>query len=144
MAHPERVERARAQPRPRLRRSCRRRSSRTRTCSSPSTSRASAARSPRIFTHYKIPGDHVIGVGYWGGARGYISHHVEVNSKVIRNYQIVAPTTFVAARDGGGAPSPLEQAVMATPSLSSQGHERHIDLLRTVRSFDLCMSCSSH
>ena len=97
-----------------------------------------------IFTHYKIPGDHIIGVGYWGGARGYISHHVEVNDKVIRNYQIVAPTTFVAARDGGGAPSPLEQAVMATPALSSQGHERHVDLLRTVRSFDLCMSCASH
>jgi Ni,Fe-hydrogenase I large subunit len=33
---------------------------------------------------------------------------------------------------------------MATPSLSSAGHERHIDLLRAVRSFDPCMSCSTH
>ena len=63
---------------------------------------------------------------------------------MIRNYQIVAPTTFMAARDDGGAPSPLEQAVMATPSLSSQGRDRHIDLLRAVRSFDPCMSCSTH
>jgi hydrogenase large subunit len=97
-----------------------------------------------IFSHYRIPGDHVIGVGYWGGARGSISHHIEVDGKVIRNYQIVSPTSFEVARDGTGAPSPLEQAVMATPSLSSAGHERHIDLLRAVRSFDPCMSCSTH
>jgi hydrogenase large subunit len=98
----------------------------------------------RIFNHYAIPSDHAIGVGYWGGARGYVSHHVEIDRKVIRNYQILAPTTFLTARDATGEPSPLEQAVMATPSLSSQGAERHIDLLRAVRSFDPCMSCSTH
>jgi hydrogenase large subunit len=97
-----------------------------------------------IFSHYKMPKDHVIGVGYWGGGRGYISHHVEVDDRVIRNYQIVAPTTFLAGRDNSGAAGPLEQAVIATPSLSSQGHERHIDLLRAVRSFDPCMSCATH
>ncbi|MEA2220224.1 MAG: hydrogenase large subunit [Solirubrobacteraceae bacterium] len=97
-----------------------------------------------IFAHYKIPNDHVIGVGYWGGGRGYISHHVEADSRVIRNYQIVAPTSFMAARDNTGAPGPLEQAVIATPSLSSQGRERHVDLLRAIRSFDPCMSCSTH
>ena len=86
----------------------------------------------------------LIGVGYWGGGRGYISHHVEVEDRVIRNYQIVAPTTFLAARDNSGAPGPLEYAVMATPSLSSAGHERHIDLLRAIRSFDPCMSCATH
>jgi len=97
-----------------------------------------------IFSHYSIPKDHVIGAGFGGGARGYISHHVEVNNRVIRNYQIVSPTTFVASRDASGAPSPMESAVMATPSLSTQGQERHIDMLRTVRSFDPCMSCSTH
>jgi hydrogenase large subunit len=97
-----------------------------------------------IFSHYKIPKDHVIGVGYWGGGRGYISHHVEASDRVIRNYQIVAPSSFMAARDKTGAPGPFEQAVIATPSLSSQGHERHVDLLRAIRSFDPCMSCSTH
>ena len=97
-----------------------------------------------IFTHYKIPKDHIIGVGYWGGGRGYVSHHIEVDDRVIRNYQIVGPTSFVAARDGSGAASPMELAVMATPALSTQEPERHIDLLRAVRSFDPCMSCSTH
>jgi hydrogenase large subunit len=97
-----------------------------------------------ISSHYKIPGDHVIGVGYWGGGRGYISHHVEVEDRVIRNYQIVAPTSFMAARDNTGAPAPFEQAVMATPSLSTHGRERHVDLLRAIRSFDPCMSCCTH
>jgi len=92
-----------------------------------------------IFNHYKIPSDHIIGVGYGGGPRGYISHHVEVDSKVIRNYQIVSPSSFIASPRG-----PLEAAVMATPSLATAGHDRHIDVLRTVRSYDLCMSCSSH
>jgi hydrogenase large subunit len=96
-----------------------------------------------IFSHYKIPKDHVIGVGYWGGPRGYISHHVEVNDRVIQNYQIVAPTSFNIGREAS-TPAPLEQAVVATPSLSSQGHERHIDILRAIRSFDPCMSCASH
>jgi len=97
-----------------------------------------------IFNHYKIPKDHVIGAGYWGGARGYISHHIEVNDRVIQNYQIIAPSTFMASRDSTGTPGPFEQAVMATPALASQGHERHIDVLRAIRSFDPCMSCSTH
>ncbi len=97
-----------------------------------------------IFNHYKIPKDHTIGVGYWGGARGYISHHVEVIDRVIENYQIVAPSTFMAARDSSGAPGGFERAVIGTPSLSTHGHDRHIDLLRAIRSFDPCMSCSTH
>ena len=92
-----------------------------------------------IFTHYKIPLDHVIGAGYGGGPRGYISHHVEVDSKVIRNYQIVSPSSFLVSPGG-----PLESAIKSSPSLATQGHDRHIDMLRTVRSYDLCMSCSSH
>jgi hydrogenase large subunit len=98
-----------------------------------------------IFSHYSIPKDHVIGAGYWGGARGYISHHVEVDDRVIRNYQIVAPSTFLASpRDVTGAPGPLEQAVMATPDLTQQGGEGYVDVLRAIRSFDLCMSCATH
>jgi hydrogenase large subunit len=98
-----------------------------------------------VFTHYSIPKDHVIGVGYWGGARGYVSHHVEVDGRVIRNYQILSPTTFLASpRDKAGAPGPLEQAVMATPDLTTNGRGGYLDVLRAVRSFDPCMSCATH
>ena len=98
-----------------------------------------------IFSHYAIPKDHVVGVGYWGGARGYISHHVEVDDRVIRNYQIISPSTFLASpRDRSGAPGPIERAVMATPDLAQQGGNGYIDVLRAVRSFDPCMSCATH
>ncbi len=97
-----------------------------------------------IFNHYKIPKDHLIGVGFWGGPRGYIGHHVEVSDRVIRNYQIIGPSTFMASRDATGEPAPFESAVMATPALASQGRDRHIDVLRALRSFDPCMSCSTH
>jgi len=34
--------------------------------------------------------------------------------------------------------------VMATPLLSTASPERCIDVLRTIRSFDPCMSCATH
>jgi len=97
-----------------------------------------------IASHYTIPKDNVIGAGYWGGPRGYVSHHIEIDRRVIRNYQILAPSTFMAARDSSGAPSPFERALIGTPSLSTQGHERYIDLQRTIRSFDPSMTDATH
>ena len=97
-----------------------------------------------IFNSYSIPKDQVIGVGWWGGPRGYVSHHVEFDKKVIQNYQIIGPTTLMAARDPSGAPSVLEQAVTGTPSLTTAGGHSHIDVLRAIRSLDPCMSCATH
>ena len=98
-----------------------------------------------VFTHYKIPKDARHGTGLWGGARGYLSHHVTLEDRVIQNYQIVAPSTFtMSPRDAAGNPGPCEAAVMATPLLSTASPERCIDVLRTIRSFDPCMSCATH
>ena len=103
------------------------RSSRTRTCSSASTSRASAGRRRASSRTTRSLRDHVIGVGYGGGPRGYVSHHVEVDSKVIRNYQIVSPSSFiVSARWPTG-----DSHRIASRSLATAGHDRHIDMLRT-------------
>ncbi|MBW3653730.1 MAG: nickel-dependent hydrogenase large subunit, partial [Actinobacteria bacterium] len=61
----------------------------------------------RIFNSYKIPKDGVTGAGYWGGARGYVSHYVQIAGRVIENYQIVGPSTFSGSpRDGAGKPGP--------------------------------------
>ena len=98
-----------------------------------------------VFTHYKIPKDARHGTGLWGGARGYLSHHVTLDDRVIQNYQIVAPSTFtMSPRDAFGRPGPCEAAVVATPLLSTAVPERCIDVLRTIRSFDPCMSCATH
>ncbi|MDQ3648624.1 MAG: nickel-dependent hydrogenase large subunit [Actinomycetota bacterium] len=98
-----------------------------------------------VFTHYDIPKGLRHGTGLWGGARGYLSHHVTLENRVIQNYQIVAPSTFtMSPRDGMGNLGPCEAAVVATPLLSTAHPERCIDVLRTIRSFDPCMSCATH
>ena len=97
----------------------------------------------RIFKPYKIPRDGA-GAGYWGGARGYVSHHLRIAGGVIENYQIVGPSTFSGSpRDGAGNPGPCEAAVMATPLVSSDASNDGIDVLRAIRSFDLCMYCAT-
>lgn len=99
----------------------------------------------KIFAPYKIPRDSVLGIGYWGGARGYVSHHVHIDDRVIENYQIVGPSTFSGSpRDAAGKPGPCEAAVMATPLVSSDPSRQGIDVLRAIRSLDLCMYCASH
>jgi len=99
----------------------------------------------RIFNPYKIPKGGVIGSGQWGGARGYVSHHLQIDGRVIENYQIVGPSTFSGSpRDDAGRPGPCEAAVMSTPLVSADPDQEGIDVLRAIRSFDLCMYCASH
>jgi len=98
-----------------------------------------------VSTPYSIPKDPRVGAGFWGGARGYLSHHLTMNKGVIDSYQIVGPSTFVASpADSFGNRGPMEEAVAATPLLSSANPERCIDVLRAIRSFDPCMACATH
>ena len=99
----------------------------------------------RVFTPYKIPKDHAYGVGYWGSSRGYLSHHLEIDGREIGNYQILGPSTFTASpKDDAGTPGPIEQAVRTTPLLSTRQAEGGLDVLRTIRSFDPCLTCATH
>jgi len=99
----------------------------------------------KVSTPYTIPKDSRVGVGFWGGARGFVSHHMEISSRVIQNYQILGPSTFAASpRDGSGVPGPIEQAVASTPLLSTAHPESCIDVLRAIRSFDPCLPCATH
>ena len=98
-----------------------------------------------VFTEYKIPKDFSVGVGFWGGARGAISHHMAIEGRVIQSYQIIGPSTFTASpADASGNPGPCEAAVLATPLLSTEQPERCLDVLRAIRSFDPCMVCATH
>ncbi len=98
-----------------------------------------------VSTSYKLPKDARQGTGLWGGVRGYLSHHMMLDRQVIENYQIVGPSTFtMSPRDASGTPGPCEAAVMATPLLSTASRGRYIDVLRTIRSFDPCMTCATH
>ncbi len=99
----------------------------------------------QISTPYKIPKDARAGTGFWGGARGYLSHHMWIDHGVIQEYQILAPSSWTCSpRDAFGTPGPCEQAVAATPLLSREPQASYIDILRTIRSFDPCMPCAAH
>lgn len=103
----------------------------------------------KVSTPYEIPkkGTH-IGFGAWGAGRGFLTHHLIVEKGVIKNYQIITPSTLNAApRTPWGALGPYEEAVLNTPILENFNQPedyKGIDILRAIRSFDPCMPCTTH
>jgi hydrogenase large subunit len=65
----------------------------------------------------------------------------------IANYQICTPSTINASpRDPWDQPGPYEEAVINTPIIEDPDPAKFtsIDMLRTIRSFDPCMPCTTH
>ncbi|MCA1585698.1 MAG: nickel-dependent hydrogenase large subunit [Acidobacteria bacterium] len=89
-----------------------------------------------------------LGVGFWGAGRGYLTHHLVLDRGAVANYQIITPSTWNASpTDRWGQPGPYEEAVLNTPLLEETDDPQEfkgIDVLRTVRSFDPCMPCTTH
>lgn len=102
----------------------------------------------RVSTKFEIPRNERIGVGFWGAGRGWLTHHIVMDKGAIVNYQIVTPSTHNASpRDPWGNMGPYEEAVYNTPILeefSKPEDYKGIDILRTIRSFDPCMPCTTH
>ena len=65
----------------------------------------------------------------------------------ILNYQINTPSTWNASpRDPFGEPGRTKRPLSDTPILEtvSDDNIKGIDILRTIRSFDPCMPCTTH
>ena len=81
----------------------------------------------------------------WGpteAPRGSLGHWVTIEAGVIKNYQMVVPSTWNGSpRDEAGRPGPWEQALVGTPLADPA---RPVEVLRTVHSFDPCMACAVH
>ena len=81
----------------------------------------------------------------WGATeaiRGALAHWVEIEAGKIKNYQIIAPTTWnVGPRDGQGTRGPIEEALMGTPIANK---EDPIEVGHVARSFDSCLVCTVH
>lgn len=96
---------------------------------------------------FAIPRE-ALGVGFAEAGRGPLLHYLEIIGGKIANYQILTSATWIASpRDSWGTTGPLEEALMNTPLVEEcDGTETFsgIDLLRTVRSFDPCLSCAVH
>ena len=102
-----------------------------------------------VSTPFEIPKKgRQVGVGFWGAGRGYLTHHLVLEDGAVTNYQIITPSTLNASpRDVWGNLGPYEEAVLNTPLLeefSSPDKFKGIDILRTIRSFDPCMPCTTH
>lgn len=82
-------------------------------------------------------------VGLTEAARGTLGHWLVIEKGLIKNYQIVAPTTWnFSPRDAAGTPGPVEQALVGAPARPGEGTP--IAVQHIVRSFDPCMVCTVH
>ncbi len=81
----------------------------------------------------------------WGtteAARGALGHWIHIQNGKILNYQAVVPTTWNGSpRDAQGVPGAWETALVGTPVADSA---RPLEVIRTIHSFDPCMSCAVH
>jgi Ni,Fe-hydrogenase I large subunit len=82
------------------------------------------------------------GYGLHEAPRGALGHWVQIRNGKIANYQCVVPSTWNAGpRDAAGLRGPYEEALLGTPIAD---HERPLEILRTIHSFDPCMGCGVH
>lgn len=91
-----------------------------------------------IAAPFAIP-DKAEGCGLTCAPRGALGHWVRIRDGRIRNYQVIAPTTWNASpRDGAGVPGPIERALTGTRVKGDGLNEAG----RIVRSFDPCLACA--
>ncbi|MGI5951569.1 MAG: nickel-dependent hydrogenase large subunit [Brooklawnia sp.] len=78
-------------------------------------------------------------------ARGNLSHWVDVTDQKISHYQAVVPTTWLAGgRDAMGVQGPYEEALAGNGEHPLVDSQQPLEVLRTIHSFDPCMSCGVH
>ena len=82
------------------------------------------------------------GVGFGEVPRGMLSHWVVVKNGKIENYQAVVPSTWNAGpRNQNDEMGPYEPSIIGTPVADPI---KPLEVVRTIHSFDPCMSCAVH
>ncbi|MDB1122372.1 hydrogenase 2 large subunit [Vibrio algarum] len=82
------------------------------------------------------------GVGFHEAPRGMLSHWIVINDGKIENYQAVVPSTWNSGpRNDTDELGPYEQSLIGTPIADP---ENPLEVIRTIHSFDPCMSCAVH
>lgn len=81
----------------------------------------------------------------WGAteaARGALAHWVEIENGLIKNYQVMAPTTWnVGPNDDKGNSGPIEAALEGT---EIEDPHDPVEVGMVARSFDSCLVCTVH
>ena len=82
------------------------------------------------------------GVGFGEVPRGMLSHWAVVKNGKIENYQAVVPSTWNAGpRNQNDEMGPYELSIIGTPIADPT---KPLEVVRTIHSFDPCMSCAVH
>jgi len=82
------------------------------------------------------------GFGFHEAPRGTLSHWIVIADGKIKNYQCVVPSTWNAGpRNHKNKPGPYEAALVGNPVADP---EQPLEVLRTIHSFDPCLSCAIH
>jgi hydrogenase large subunit len=82
------------------------------------------------------------GFGATEAARGALAHWIEIKDGVIKNYQVMAPTTWnVGPNDDTGKPGPIEAALEGT---EIEDPHDPVEVGMIARSFDSCLVCTVH
>lgn len=82
------------------------------------------------------------GVGFAEVPRGMLSHWVVIKDGKIENYQAVVPSTWNSGpRNQNDELGPYELSIIGTPVADP---EKPLEVVRTIHSFDPCMSCAVH
>jgi len=75
-------------------------------------------------------------------ARGALAHWIEIKDGVIKNYQVMAPTTWnVGPNDANGNPGPIEAAL---EGIDIEDPSDPVEVGIVARSFDSCLVCTVH
>ncbi|MDY2941238.1 MAG: nickel-dependent hydrogenase large subunit [Varibaculum sp.] len=78
-------------------------------------------------------------------ARGNLSHWVTIKDGKVDRYQQVVPTTWLAGgRDASGVTGPYEESLMGSGDHPLVNNAEPLEPLRTIHSYDPCMSCAVH
>ncbi|PJG83678.1 hydrogenase 2 large subunit [Caviibacterium pharyngocola] len=82
------------------------------------------------------------GVGFGEVPRGMLSHWVVIKDGKIENYQAVVPSTWNSGpRNEKDEMGPYELSLIGTPVADPS---KPLEVVRTIHSFDPCMSCAVH
>lgn len=74
--------------------------------------------------------------------RGVLSHFVNIENQKIKNYQVIAPTTWNASpKDSKNQRGPYEEALIG---IKLNDPSKPLEVLRVLHSFDPCLACAVH
>jgi len=94
-----------------------------------------------VYAPCKVPKD-AQGMGLTEASRGSLGHWIKISNSKIERYQIVTPSNWnCSPRDDRNEPGPMDISLIGTTVADP---ENPIEVLRIIRSYDPCLSCSVH